>query len=58
MDNLIDQNWYSSEYQRKEREKDMQVLKEFKETEKLHKKFRKKIVENTTCGIRIKYVKP
>lgn len=53
----IDQNWYSSEAQRSEREYAEQVLKEMKDFEKLCKKFRKKVVEKTICGIRIKYVK-
>lgn len=53
----IDQNWYSSEAQKSEREHAEQVLKEMKDFEKLCKKFRKKIVEKTTCGVRIRYKK-
>lgn len=53
----IDQNWYSSEAQRSEREHAEQVLKEMKDFEKLCKKFRKKIVEKTICGVRIRYIK-
>lgn len=53
----IDQNWYSSEAQRSKREHAEQVLKEMKDFEKLCKKFRKKVVEKTSQGVRIRYVK-
>lgn len=53
----IDQNWYSSGAQRSEREHAEQVLKEMKDFEKLCKKFRKKVVEKTSQGVRIRYVK-
>lgn len=53
----IDQNWYSSEAQRSKREYAEQVLKEMKDFEKLCKKFRKKVVEKTSQGVRIRYVK-
>lgn len=53
----IDQNWYYSEAQRSEREHAEQVLKEMKDFEKLCKKFRKKVVEKTSQGVRIRYVK-
>ena len=49
---------YSSEGRRKERDEAQRVLKEFKEIEKLYKKFRRKEFEKTPCGIKIKYVKP
>lgn len=53
----VDQNWYSSEAQKSEREHAEQVLKEMKDFEKLCKKFRKKIIEKTSCGVRIRYIK-
>ena len=53
----IDQNWYSSEAQRSEREHAEQVLKEMKDFEKLCIKVRKKVVEKTSQGVRIRYVK-
>lgn len=54
----IDQNWYSSEAQRAEREKAQQALKEMKEQEKLCMKFRAVIIEKTQYGgIRRKYIK-
>lgn len=54
----VDQNWYSSESQRAEREKAQQALKEAKEREKLYKKFRTVIIEKTQFGgIRKRYVK-
>lgn len=54
----VDLNWYSTEAQKRERENAEQVLKEFKELEKLYKKFRTVIVEKTEYGgIRKRYVK-
>lgn len=54
----VDQNWYSSESQRAEREKAEQALMEAKEREKLYKKFRTVIIEKTQYGgIRKRYVK-
>lgn len=54
----IDQNWYSAESQRAEREKAQIALKEMKEQEKLCIKFRTVIIEKTQWGgIRRKYIK-
>lgn len=54
----VDQNWYSSEAQKSEKEKAEQALKEAKEHEKLYKKFRTVIIEKTQYGgIRKRYVK-
>ena len=56
-DLIIDQNWYSSEAQRRERESAEKILQYMKDLENKFKKSRKKIVEKTLCGERIKYVK-
>lgn len=53
----IDQNWYSSEAHKNERENAEQKLKEMKELEKLCKKFRTVIIEKTEFGgIRKRYI--
>lgn len=54
----VDQNWYSSEAQRVERNNAEQALKAMKEQEKLCKKYRTVIIEKTQYGgIRRKYIK-
>lgn len=54
----VDQNWYSSEAQKSEKEKAEQALMEAKEREKLCKKFRTVIIEKTQFGgIRKRYIK-
>lgn len=54
----VDQNWYSSEAQKNERENAEKALREMKDKEKLYKKFRTVIIERTQYGgIRRRYVK-
>lgn len=54
----VDQNWYSSEAQKNERQNAENVLREVKDLEKLYKKFRTVIVEKTEYGgIRRRYIK-
>lgn len=54
----VDQNWYSSEAQKSEKEKAEQALKEMKDQEKLYKKFRTVLIERTAFGgIRKRYIK-
>lgn len=43
----IDQNWYSSENQKHEREKATEALKQMKELEKQYEKSRTVIIERT-----------
>lgn len=57
MDESLNQNWYSSEAFKHEREKAEQVLEQMKELEERYKKTREKIVEKTLCGERIIYLK-
>lgn len=57
MCDTVDLNWYSSEAYRHERENAEKVLEKMKELENEYRKTRKKIVEKTICGERIKYVK-
>ncbi len=57
MTDTVDLNWYSSEAFKHDRENSERVLNSMKELEKKYKKTRKKIVEKTLCGERIKYVK-
>ena len=53
----IDQNWYSSESQRHERETAEQVLRKMKELENEFSKSRKVVIEKTAIGVRKKYIK-
>ena len=54
----IDQNWYSSENQKHEREKATEVLKQMKELEKQFEKSRTVIIERTQYkGVRKRYLK-
>ncbi len=57
MSNTVSLNWYSSEEFKQERENAEKVLERMKDLEKKYKKTRKKIVEKTLCGERIKYIK-
>lgn len=57
MTDTVDRNWYSSEAVKQDRENAERVLYKMKELENKYKKSRKKIVEKTLCGERIKYVK-
>lgn len=54
----IDQNWYSSENQKHEREKATEALKQMKELEKQYEKSRTVIIESTQYkGVRKRYLK-
>lgn len=57
MTDTVDRHWYSSEAVKHDRENAERVLDKMKELEKKYKKSRKRVIEKTLCGERIKYVK-
>ncbi len=57
MTDTVDINLYSSEAVKQDQENAEIVLNKMKDLEKKYKKSRKKVVEKTLCGERIKYEK-
>ncbi len=56
-DNLIDKNWYSPEAQRSDREAATVELHKMKALEIKFRITHRMVIEKTSCGIRIRYVK-
>lgn len=57
MNSSINQNWTSSENRKKEREIDEKALEQMKALEVKYSCLRKRVVEKTPFGYRIRYIK-